>query len=411
MATQTLNFTKRTVDALPYSENGRQRYKDSKLPGFFLRVGADKKVYFVEKKINGKPIKYTIGAHNQITTEQARKEAERLIGEIAVGRDPAAEKRAARQGQVTLQNAFEDFLNSRKAGEKPLSTKTVYDYRRLMETVFKAWKAKLVTEISKDGVTKKHKQVGKDSGPALANLAMRFLRSLLNFCADEYEDGHGEDLIKKNPVSLKKKWFPVERRKTTIKADDLPAWWQAVQGLTNTTARDYLIFVLLTGCRKVEGLSLAISEVDLEAKTFTFPDTKNKKPLTLPLPIYLYSVLKKRIEGLEEGTRFVFPGGGPGGQYSEPRKQVKRVVDVSGVAFTLHDLRRHFVTVAESLDLSWPIIKMLVNHSLPEDDVTAGYLVPDVGRLRRPMQKIEDRILTIAGAGKKAKVVPLHHAG
>jgi len=279
-----------------------------------------------------------------------------------------------------------------------------------METVFKAWKAKLVTEISKDAVTKKHKQVGKDSGPALANLAMRFLRSLLNFCADEYEDGHGEDLIKKNPVSLKKKWFPVERRKTTIKADDLPAWWQAVQGLTNTKARDYFTFVLLSGCRKSEGLSLEISQVDLTAKTFTFLSTKNKKPLTLPLPTHLYSVLKKRIEGLEEGTRFVFPGGGPGGQYNEPRKQVKRVVDVSGVAFTLHDLRRHFVTIAESLDLSWPIIKLLVNHALSEDDVTASYLVPDVERLRRPMQKIEDRVLTTAGAGKKAKVVPMHLA-
>jgi len=53
---------------------------------------------------------------------------------------------------------------------------------------------------------------------------------------------------------------------------------------------------------------------------------------------------------------------------------------------------------------------MLVNHSTGSD-VTGGYIIPDVERLRKPMQKIEDRILTIAGAGKKGKVVPLHHAG
>jgi len=317
MSTQTLNFTKRTVDALPFLKEGRKRYKDSKLAGFFLRVGAETKVFFIEKKAAGRSLKFTLGAHGQITPEQARRMAQRLIGQIAEGRNPAAEKRAARQGQVTLQNAFEDFLNSRKAGEKPLATKTVYDYRRLMETVFKAWKAKLVTEISKDAVTKKHKQVGQDSGPALANLAMRFLRSLLNFCADEYEDGHGEPLIKKNPVMLKKKWFPVERRKTIIRTNDLPKWFKTVQELTNTTARDYLIFVLITGCRKVEGLSLEVSEVDLEKKTFTFLTTKNKKRLTLPLPRYLYSAVKKRIDGLEEGAKFVFPGNGKGGRYSE----------------------------------------------------------------------------------------------
>ncbi len=413
MATEILKLTKKAVDGLDLSEEGegRRRYKDEKLPGFFLRVGQKTKIYFIEKKINGRPVKITIGAHGQVTAEQARSRATKLIGQIADGRDPMAEKRAARQGQVTLGKAFEDFLNSRQAGENPLSKKTIYDYRRLMETVFKIWKSKLITEITKEGVKRKHKNIGEQNGKAYANLSMRFLRSLLNFCIEEYEDGHGEDLIKKNPVSLKKKWFPVERRKTIIKADDLPAWFKAVQDLTNTTARDYLIFVLLTGCRKREGLNLEVSEVYFDKRIFAFPDTKSNRPLTLPIPKYLFNILKRRVERLGEGTRFVFPGGGEDGRYSDPKKQIAKVIEASGVKFTLHDLRRLFVTTAESLDLSSYVIKMLVNHALPKDDVTAGYVVPDPERLRKPAQKIEDRLLTMAGAGKKAKVVPLHHAG
>jgi len=416
MTTKTLTFTKRTVEALPFPKPGeeRRRYKDSKLAGFFLRAGTDSKVYFIEKKLHGKPLKITIGVHGQLTTEQARVKATKLIGLIADDRNPLTEERAKRQGQVTLEKVFQDFLETRKAGEKPLSDKTIYDFTRIMKTVFKLWGPKNITEINKDMIARKHKSIGDKNGKPYSNLSMRFLRLLFNFAMGKYETMDGQSIIQKNPVQVlgeTKAWFPVEARKTIIKPDDLPAWWQAVQGLTNTKARDYFTFVLLSGCRKSEGLSLEISQVDLTAKTFTFLSTKNKKPLTLPLPTHLYSVLKKRIEGLEEGTRFVFPGGGPGGQYNEPRKQVKRVVDVSGVAFTLHDLRRHFVTVAESLDLSWPIIKLLVNHALSEGDVTAGYLVPDVERLRKPMQKIEDRVLTTAGAGKKAKVVPLHHAG
>ena len=408
MATQTLNLTKRTVDALSYSENGRQRYKDSKLPGFFLRVGADKKVYFVEKRFRGRVIKVTVGSHGQVTAEQARTEAQRLLGLISLGQDPAAEKRAARQSQVTLQHVFEDFLDTRKA----LSPKTRYDYTRLMETVFKQWKPKSITAINRDMISRKHKTTGEKSGEAYSNLAMRFLRSLLNFAAGKYETPEGKLLIQENPVKVLGKtqaWFKVPRRQTIIKAHDLPAWFKAVQELTNTTARDYLIFVLLTGCRKREGLNLEVSQVDLQAKTFTFPDTKNRKPLTLPLPSHLYSVIKKRIENVK-GAKYVFPGNGEDGKFTEPRKQVARVVEKSEVAFMLHDLRRLFITTAESLDIPTYAVRMLVNHSTGSD-VTAGYIVPDVERLRKPMQKIEDRILTTAGAGKKGKVVPLHHAG
>ena len=152
--------------------------------------------------------------------------------------------------------------------------------------------------------------------------------------------------------------------------------------------------------------------MDLEARTFTFRDTKNNRPLTLPMPRYLYSVVKKRIDkGLV--NKFVFPGGGPGGRYSEPKKQVAKVVDISGVKFTLHDLRRLFVTTARDLEISTYTVKLLVNHSTGKKsrDVTENYDIPSPDRLRRSMQKIEDRILTTAGAGKKGKVVPLHHAG
>ena len=73
----------------------------------------------------------------------------------------------------------------------------------------------------------------------------------------------------------------------------------------------------------------------------------------------------------------------------------------------LHDLRRTFITIAESLDLSHYAIKRLVNHKI-SGDVTAGYVVADVGRLREPMQRISDRIIATAEA--EERVVPLRAA-
>ncbi|MGZ4995230.1 MAG: hypothetical protein ACXV79_13835 [Methylobacter sp.] len=62
----------------------------------------------------------------------------------------------------------------------------------------------------------------------------------------------------------------------------------------------------------------------------------------------------------------------------------------------MHDLRRSFVTIAESLDISAYSVKSLVNHK-QGDDVTSGYIQMNVERLRKPMQTITDFILKSAG--------------
>ena len=76
----------------------------------------------------------------------------------------------------------------------------------------------------------------------------------------------------------------------------------------------------------------------------------------------------------------------------EPRTALKRVSELSGVEFRLHDLRRTFITIAESLDIPAYALKQLINHK-STNDVTAGYIVINAERLRVPMQQITDYIL------------------
>ncbi|HEY8095886.1 MAG TPA: hypothetical protein VIE65_07280, partial [Methylobacter sp.] len=70
----------------------------------------------------------------------------------------------------------------------------------------------------------------------------------------------------------------------------------------------------------------------------------------------------------------------------------------------MHDLRRSFVTIAESLDISAYTVKALVNHKSNNNDVTSGYIQLTTERLRKPMQSITDFILKSAGI-KAADVV------
>ena len=89
---------------------------------------------------------------------------------------------------------------------------------------------------------------------------------------------------------------------------------------------------------------------------------------------------------------YVFQGDGKQGHIIEPRKTMVKIIERSGVKFTLHDLRRTFITVAESLDIPAYALKRLLNHKM-NYDVTAGYIISDVERLRKPMQQVADYLL------------------
>ena len=95
----------------------------------------------------------------------------------------------------------------------------------------------------------------------------------------------------------------------------------------------------------------------------------------------------------------------------ESKRQLLKIKENSGVDFTIHDLRRTFLTIAESIDIGPFTLKRLVNHKTADNnDVTAGYIVVDIERLNKATQRITDHILKTAGIQKNAKIVNLKTA-
>ena len=409
------------------------------------RSRADK-CYVIRYKRHGKTISETVGWQSEgITPEYCSNLRGGISSNIKTGQGfqsleekrnlETAKRTAEKSKAVTLEQAFENFKTTRT-----LKKHTLREYERSMNTAFLDWRGRRVIDISRDAVSKRHQKLKTDAlknflkkckekdhtptnnetdkrGSAQANLHMRFLRSLLNFCAGYYEDADGGPLLKHNPVerlSQTKAWYRVPRRQTIIKPDQLPNWLKAVQGLENENIRDYLIFILLTGSRREEAFMLEIEQIDLKNRSYNLIDPKNREDITLPLPDYLFKVVEKRIKNLK-GFKHLFPGMdrtgslNPNTHLVEPKAQVKKVIEKSGVKFTLHDLRRLFITTADALDLSTFCVKRLVNHSMGSD-VTSGYVVSDVERLRGPMQKIEDKILSLAKAKEPGKVIPIKSA-
>jgi len=403
--TNSTKLTKSFIDKAPTPTNKDQAfYRDKELKGFALRVTASGAKSFVVEKIIGKKVRrITLGKYGALTAEAARKEAQKLLGQIASGKDPIAEKQATRMREVTLKEVFDDYLKTRKA----LKPKTIYDYNRVVNIALASWLKKPLTSITKEKVAKIHEHLGQENGHAYANLTMRVLRAIFNFAAGQYEDSQGRSLITDNPVkrlSQTRAWYRVERRQSFIKSHELAPWYQGVQKLENETLRDYLLLILFSGLRRQEAAKLRWEQVNLKSKSLTITDTKNREAHTLPLSDYLYELLHSRK--LVSISEYVFAGTGAGGYIVEPRKQIAKVIKESEVSFTVHDLRRTFITIAESLDIPAYALKRLLNHKM-NNDITAGYIITDVERLRKPMQQISDYLLKCMGLLKSADVTTI----
>lgn len=407
-------ITKTLVERLAPPASGQKFIRDAILRGFAVRVTASGvRAFVVEKRLDGRVKRITLGRYGELTVEQARKEALKVLGKIAIGLNPLAEREHARLAQVTLEQAFEDFKRTRK----DLKARTLYDYERLLKVAFEPWKKRPLAAITKDLVVRRHAELGKTSGEAYANLAMRFLRSLLNFALVHFEDGFGKPLLTENPVSRltqTRAWYRSRRRQTVIKVHQLPAWFKAVQGLRGEAkdpfaevVADYLEVLLFTGLRRQEAAQLTWDRVDLKDRTLVIPDPKNRQPFLLPFSDHVAAIFERRKESAERAH--VFPGGGRQGYLIEPRYAIERVIETSGVDFTIHDLRRTFITVAESIDLQPYAIKRMVNHKM-RGDVTAGYIVADVERLREPVKRVADFLLKAIGVKESAAVVSLREA-
>lgn len=423
-----LTLTREAIRALEvpaHGEGGATRqalYYDELQPGLAVRVtSGGSRVYVAEASRGGQNIRVKIARVSDVTLTQARQRAREVLGSIASGVNPNAERRIERARSVTFAEAFEAYVETRKAARR-LAKRTEYDYRRLLYGSFNAdgtrkfngylspWRARPLASITPEMIARRHAELVKRSG-AQANYAMRLLCAVCNFAGAKYRAG-GAPLFAANPVKIlsdTKAWVRIDRRSTVVRVHELPAWFRAVHALDSDSnnnlvdaVRDYLLLEILTGLRPGEGRRIRIADVDLKARVFTVRATKNRTDHTLPMSDYLVELFTRRLEGLR--GEYVFPGAGPQGHLVEPKKLVAKVRESSGLAFTVADLRRTFISIAESLDIPAYALKRLLNHKMA-NDVTAGYIVTDVERLRAPMQKVTDFILRAAGLRQGAEIL------
>jgi integrase len=406
-----LKLTKRAIEKLPapHPSGKQQLVWDTELKGFGVLLSGTTaaRTYVVQHKLkDGRTRRVTVGPVNALDLDGedgARARARKVIGEIYAGADSKATAARRARGAMTLRVALARYLEARK----DLSPKSTAGYRRSVERHLKPWLDLPLCEISGDMIEERHRTIKREldrgndqdgsvkvTGEATANGVMRAFRLLWNFAAERDPD------LPANPVRrLRKGWYHVARRERMVRPDQLPAFYAAVDALPSRTAVDYIKLLLFTGLRRNEAAALLWEEIDFAERVIRLPAkrTKARRKLDLPMSDFVRNMLVAR-RALGRDGPFVFPADSRSGHLTEPKFPLAQVARDTGIAISAHDLRRTYTTVAEGTDISPLALKALVNHSLG-NDVTSGYVIATVDRLREPAQRVADRLKALCGIG------------
>lgn len=116
-------ITKRLVDSLRPDPERDVWAWDDEIKGFGVRVKpSGHKGYLVQYRAQGRTRRFTLGAHGKLTPEQARRLAQKKLGEVAEGGDPAEERRRGRQA-LTVRELAKRYMDEHAIPKKkPAST-------------------------------------------------------------------------------------------------------------------------------------------------------------------------------------------------------------------------------------------------------------------------------------------------
>ena len=405
--------------------------RDSKAPGLRVRVtNTGAKSFVFEAKLNRQTIRRTIGDVRAWTIEAARTEANRLRVTLDAGTDPreverqqqadqAASKAAAAVQAVTVGEVWQIYLEARKphwgarhhadhaklvqpGGELskrgtrgrgvtiagPLHSLMALPLRGLTAPVIEAWAA-----------------LEAKTRPTSARLAWRCLKAFLGWCAEQPE--YAPALSGANPAKSKRARESLGKagiKQDALLREQLPAWFAAVQNVSNPIAAAYLQTLLLTGARPGEVLGLRWDDINTKWHGLTIRD-KVEGERVIPLTPYVSQLL----HALPHRSEWVFSSASKdtkGQTLSIPRNPHNQACAVAGIDdLTLHGLRRSFKSLTEWLEIPAGVVAQLMGHK-PSATAEKHYTVRPLDLLRVHHEKIEAWILEQAGVSFDAKAEP-----
>ena len=387
----TKRLTKRSVEALETKDSDYFVW-DTELRGFGVKITpAGKRTYVVQYRLGGRrgrTRRISVGAHGNITTEQARIDAKRRLGMVFSGDDPSRERDLARSAP-TFGEVLEQFLVEHVATK--LKPRTAEEYRRLARLhIDQTLRGKLFHEVNRKDVSELHFRMHQS--PQAGNRVLAFISKLCN-----WGEGRGLRDENSNPCRHVEK-YPENKRERFLSPEEMSRLEAALtRAETDNLATPHAIaalrLLLLTGARLSEILTLKWQYIDLQNGQIRLPESKTGKK-----SIYLSPPAIELIMSIErqEGNPYVICGL-RGGQHivnlQKPWRRIRKLAELDEVR--IHDLRHSFASLAVANGVSLPIVGALLGHTQPSTTQRYAHLAAE------PLKEANERIGGLVSAAMK----------
>ena len=230
---------------------------DTVLAGFAVRCQRRDKVYVLKYRAGLRQRWYTIGRHGMPwAPETARREARRLLGDIAAGRDPAL-LRTVSTTDTTVAALVTKFVNEYTAAKtKP---RTAAEYKRLLAKLLPPeFRTRQIVDVTRADIERLHH--GLRNTPYQANRVLAVLSRMFALA-----EGWGLRHDGSNPCRHVQK-YRERRRDRFLSAEELARLGIALTAAGKDgeppAAIAAIRLLALTGCRKSEVLRLRWSQVE-----------------------------------------------------------------------------------------------------------------------------------------------------
>lgn len=382
MLSKHVKLTKKIIDGTLYPEKGQVFLRDTELKGFALRITKGQKTFILEKFVNGRCMRLTIGPYGVFTVEMARNKAIELSSEIIKGNDPAQDKLFKREEMTFEELAV--LFTERHVSSK--SENTQEQYGIILKIHLSGFNKRKLSAISRGDVARLHAEMGKDR-PYIANRTIAVLRKIFN-------DAKTWGVFKGDNPAAGIKMFREEKRDRFIHPDEIIKLNTALMKELDPYTRAAFVVMLFTGQRKTEVLTMKWQDLDFTLGIWHLPQTKAGRPHNVPIPSNIETLLHSLPKMLN--NPYVFVGRDGTSHLKDIKGAWDRIRSRSGLQdLRPHDLRRTLGSWLAISGESLPLIGKVLNHSQPS--TTAIYARLSLDPVRAALEANSKRMLAIMG--------------
>jgi integrase len=323
---------------------------DGGLPGFGLMVTAGGHASYVCQYRAGRR-SHRMSLKSGLTLQDARREAKKLLGDVARGDNPLDKRRKeAAAATDTFGAIAEEYITREGKSVRSMKNREA----TLRKHVFPTLERRPIAEIKRTDIVRLLDRVEDKFGPSGADNALRVIRRVMSWHASRSDDFRSP--IVRGMARTK----PKERARQRILTDDeLRAVWAAAEASTGLFG-PFVQFLLLTAARRTEAAQMTRSEV--VGDVWSIPQQRYKTGLELVLPLSpLAARALSRLPAIGDGKIvFTTDGKHPFSGYSKAKAKFDKECGVTG--WTLHDLRRTARSLMSRAGVSADVAERCLGH-------------------------------------------------